>query len=181
MSYTVLPDYDTLPTALLPIAKQHVRRTDMTDDDAMITEYLAQAIGLCEQIWELAVFSATVNWIPDTATGASRYQCPVQPVSAFVVMADAVDVSSEYALESASLIEPVWLVHSDDTAFHSDAVVTLTAGYADITSMPPPMRAAILTVAGTRYEHRESVTGLSLEQMPFWISDLLGGLWRPRA
>jgi uncharacterized phiE125 gp8 family phage protein len=180
MSYTVQPDYATLPAALLPVAKAHLR-VDFTDDDASITEYLAQSIGLCENFWDLSIFSAAVNWQPDTSTGASRYQCPVQPVSAFTVMADAVDVSSEYALESASLTEPVWLVHSDGTAFAADAAVTLTAGYADIASMPPPMRACILRVAATLYEHRESVSVIGPEQMPFWLNDMLGGLWVPRA
>lgn len=180
MSYSALPDYVTLPAALLTAAKAHLR-VDFTDDDASITEYLAQAIGLCEQFWDLSVFSVEVDWQPDTSTGASRYQCPLQPVSAFTIVADAVDVSSEYALETASLTEPVWLVHSDGTAFAADAEVTLTAGYADIATMPPPMRAGILRVAAMLYEHRESVSVIGPEQMPFWLNDLMGGLWRPRA
>lgn len=180
MSYTVTPDWDTLPTALLPVAKQHLRVVT-TDEDALITDYLAQAIGLCEQVWGLSVFSSSVVWLPDTSTGASRYETPFQPVSAFTVMADAVDVSGDYALETAGLVEPVWLVRIDETAFATDAEVTLTAGYADIATMPPPMRAGILRVTGLLYEYRESVTGLSLEQMPSWWSDLLGGLWVPRA
>src|SRR4029077_19830387 len=102
MSYTATPDWITLPAALLPVAKSHLR-VDFTDDDASITEYLAQSIGLCQNVWGLSIFSAAVDWLPYTATGASRYQCPMQPVSAFTVMADAVDVSSEYALEGNSL------------------------------------------------------------------------------
>jgi uncharacterized phiE125 gp8 family phage protein len=180
MSYSVVPDYATLPAALLPLTKDHLRVT-FDDDDTVITEYLAQAIGLCEQIWDLAVFGTEVDWQPDLSTGASRYQCPLQPVSAFTVMAAAVDVSSEYALEMASLTEPVWLVHSDGTDFATDAEITLTAGYADIASMPPPMRAGILRVAATLYEHRESVSVIGPEQMPFWMNDLIGGLWVPRA
>jgi uncharacterized phiE125 gp8 family phage protein len=180
VTYTVLPDYVTLPAALLPVAKAHLR-VDFTDDDASITEYLAQSIGLCEQVWDLAVFSAEVDWSPDLSTGASRYQCPVQPVSAFTVLADAVDVSADYVLESASLTEPVWLARSDGTAFAADAEITLTAGYADIATMPPPMRAGILRIAATLYEHRESVSVLGPDQMPLWLNDMLGGLWVPRA
>jgi hypothetical protein len=33
----------------------------------------------------------------------------------------------------------------------------------------------------TLYEHRESVSVLSPDQMPFWLNDMLGGLWIPRA
>jgi hypothetical protein len=31
------------------------------------------------------------------------------------------------------------------------------------------------------YEHRESITAYSLDQVPFWMNDMLGGLWVPRA
>jgi uncharacterized phiE125 gp8 family phage protein len=180
VSYTATPDWTTLPAALLDMAKQHLR-VDHSVEDALITDKLAQSIGLLEHVWGLSIFSAAVDWQPDLATGAASYQCPLQPVSAFTVVVDAVDVSSEYALESASLTEPVWLVHSDGTAFAADAAITLTAGYADMASLPPPMRAGILRVAGMLYEYRESVTALDLEQMPSWMSDLMSGLWVPRA
>ena len=118
-SYTVTPDWTTLPEALLPLAKQHCR-VDFPDDDIVITEYLQWAIGYCEQFWHLAVFSASVDWTPAPA-GLARYQCPVQPVASFTVMSGAVDVSSEYALEQGSLTQPVWLVKKDGQPFPADA------------------------------------------------------------
>ena len=178
MSYSVVPDYGALPTALLPLAKQHMR-VDFTDDDVLITEYLGQAISLCEAFWELQVFGAAVAWSPGSV--ASRYPCPVRPVSDFTVMSAAVDVSAEYALEGGSLTQPTWLVHSDGSPFPADAAVTLVAGYATPDQMPPNARGAILQVAATRYENRESIVAYSLDQIPFWLSDLLGGLWVPRA
>lgn len=179
MSYTMTPDWTTLPTALLPAAKRHMR-VDFADDDTSITEYVQFAIAYLQAFWGLQIFAGDVAWSP-TITQASRYQCPVQPVASFKVMSGTMDVSSEYALESASPIEPVWLVHSDGTPFPSDAVITLVAGIADATKVPPLMLASILRVAATLYEHRESITTLSLDQMPFWMNDILTELWVPRA
>ena len=42
-------------------------------------------------------------------------------------------------------------------------------------------RADILRMTASLYEHRESISTLSLDQMPFWMNDLMGGLWMPRA
>lgn len=179
MSYTATPDWTTLPAALLTLAKDHLRVT-FPDDDTVITEYLAQSIGLLEQFWGLSIFSAAVAWLPEPA-GLSRYQCPVQPVSAFTVTAGGTDQSADYRLEQAALTGPIWLTRIDGTAFPDDAAVTLTAGYATAAELMPPMRAGILRVAGTLYEHRESVSVIRPEQMPFWMNDLLGGLWVPRA
>jgi hypothetical protein len=179
MSHSATEDYTTLPAALLPFAKQHMR-VDFTDDDVAIAKYIGWAIDYCQTFWDLQVFGATVAWLP-TVNGASRYQCPVSPVSSFIVMSDAIDVSTEYALEATAITAPVWLVHSDGTPFHSDAVVTLTTGYANAASLPPKMEADIMRVAATLYENRESIAAISLDQIPFWLNDMMGGLWVPRA
>lgn len=181
MTYVVDPDYDALPAAMLPTVKKHVRADDFTDDDVILTEYIAQAIGLMERFWDLTVFGSALTWTIDTSSGASKYQCPKQPVSAFTVKTDTVDKSSEYRLESYDLAAPVWLVHIDGTAIPANTVATLTIGYVATNKMPPEMRSAIYRVAGTLYEHRESVSTLRPEQMPFWLNDVLGGLWTPRA
>ena len=179
-SYTVTPDWTTLPAALLPLAKQHMVVT-FPDDDIVITEYLQWAIGYCEQFFGWQIFSAAVAWTPPALGTVARYQCPVQPVSAFTVMSGAVDVSNEYALEQSSPMQSPWLVKKDGEPFPADAAITLTTGYAAAESIPPPARANILRIAGTLYEHRESISAIDLEQMPFWLNDMLGGLWIPRA
>lgn len=182
MSYVSTPDYTTLPTALLPLTKAHLR-VDFADDDTVITEYISQAIGLLEQFWGLSLFGAAVIWTPDLSTGASRYQAPVAPVSDTftVVDGEAVDVSADYQIERQALTDPVWLARKDGTAFHAGAVVTLAAGYTSVTALLPHQRAAILAVTGTRYEHRESTATISIDEMPHWLTDVLGGLWVPRA
>ena len=96
-------------------------------------------------------------------------------------MSGAVDVSIEYALESASAVDPVWLVHSDGTTFPADAAVSLSVGFADADDLPPAEEGNVLRIAATLYENRESVTPLNLDQVPLWLNDALGGLWIPRA
>jgi hypothetical protein len=171
-------DFITLPTALLPLAKTHMR-VDFTDDDADITDKLAQAIGYAQYFWELQVFGATVAFTPDG--GACCYQCPVRPVSAFTA-ADAVgDVTAEYQLRSTSLTAPVFLERVDAAAFPAGVTFSLATGYSDPADMHPAMRGNILRVAATLYENRESISAISLDQVPFWLNDMMGGLWVPRA
>ena len=70
---------------MLPMTKKHLR-VDVDEDDDLITEYLAWAIGYGQNFSALQIFGAEVDFMPDG--GDSRYRCPVQPVSAFTA-ADA--------------------------------------------------------------------------------------------
>jgi hypothetical protein len=177
MSYTKTEDWTTLPAALLPVVKDQLR-IDFDDDNAIITRHIQWAIGYCQDFTGLQIFEADVAWTPGSA--CSRYQCPAQPVSAFTVTSDAVDVSADYALDSGALTSPVWLVRSDGTPFAADAAVTLTAGYADADLIPPNLYGNLLRVSATLYENRESISAISLDQVPFWLNDMIGGLWLPR-
>jgi uncharacterized phiE125 gp8 family phage protein len=178
MSYHATEDWTTLPAALLPVVKEHLR-LDFDDDDATLTRYIQWAIAYCQEHTGLQIFEADVAWTPGDA--ASRYQCPAQPVSAFGVISATVDVSADYALQSGALTAPVWLVHSDGTPFAADAEVTLVAGYADADLIPPALYGNILRIAATLYENRESISAISLDQVPSWMNDMITGLWVPRA
>jgi hypothetical protein len=175
MNYTIVEDTAALPSGLLNVAKQHMR-VDFDEDDDDIVRYLTWAIAYRQHVSGQQWFSGTVTWMPDDA--CARYQCPVQPVSDFTVMSDIDDVTDNYRLEQGSLVAPVWLVRADGTAFHSGAVVTLAVG---VTALPPAEEGNVLRLAATLYEHRETVTTFSVDQMPMWLSDALGGLWIPRA
>ena len=183
MSHSITSiDRTTLPEALLPLAKAHMRVT-FTDDDEVITKYLQFAIAYFEQFSGWRVFGADVAWSPvsSASAAASCYRCPVQPVESFTVMSAAVDVSSQYALEKGDPVAPVFLVHSDGTPFPGDAAVSLVAGYTDPDEIEPNALGDMLRITGTLYEHRESVTTLSIDQMPGWANDMITGVWIPRA
>jgi hypothetical protein len=180
ISYVSTPDFATLPTALLPVAKQQCRVSFDTDDD-IIKQHIGWAISYCERFWDQKIFGSSVVWLPVIAGNAWAYKCPVQPVSAFTVMSDGVDVSSEYALKQGDPVEPVYLVHVDQTPFPADAEITLTAGFTDPSQIDPGMLGGILRTTAKLYEYRESITDLNLNDMPFWLNDMLGGYWIPRA
>ena len=171
-------DTTTLPAAMLPMAKKHLR-IDADDDDELITEYLAWAIAYAQNFWGLQIFGAEVDFLPDG--GESTYATPVQPVSAFTAADAGGDVSADYRLETASLTEPAWLVRADADVFPAGVTFSLTTGYAALADMGPAMRGGILRIAATMYEHRETVTTESVGQTPYWLNDMLGGLWVPRA
>jgi hypothetical protein len=173
-------DRTALPQELLPLVKSHCR-VDFADDDNLITMHIAIAISYCEKFWGLQIFGSEVSWSPALSTGASRYQCPLQPVSDFTISSDSTDVKADYRLESGTLIEPVWLVRADGTAFHPDAVITLAAGHAAVAEIDPAATGGILRMAATLYEHRESISSYPLDQVPYWLNDMMGGLWVPRA
>jgi uncharacterized phiE125 gp8 family phage protein len=179
MSFTFTSvDHTTLPTAMLAMTKKHLR-VDVDEDDELITEYLAWAIDYAAKFWGLQIFGAEVDFMP--AGGAATYACPVQPVSAFTAADVGGDVSADYLLESASLTEPAWLVRVDGDVFPADVTFSLTAGYTALADMNPAMRGGILRIAATMYEHRETVTTESVDQVPYWLTDMLSGLWVPRA
>jgi len=182
MSYALTPDWITLPAALLPIAKEHLRIT-FNDDDASISRMIGFAIGYFENFNGVAVFGGAVAWSPPLTTGASKYETPIRPVASFTISSvlGGGNVAPLYGLEASSPIAPVYLARLDGTAFHSDAVISLVVGYADATKLPPTVLASILRVTATLYENRESISAIPLDQMPFWLNDLMGVHWIPRA
>jgi hypothetical protein len=181
MSYRATVDRTTLPAALLDAAKQHMR-VDFDDDDATIVRSLQMAIGYLEIFWGQWIFAAVVEWSPPLDLGLSRYESPVRPVADFTVMVGTDDVSAGYRLESAGgLVAPYWLVRSDGQGFPNNAAIELKVGAATPDELEPAALGGILRVAATLYEHRESILSYSVDQVPWWINDVLGGLWVPRA
>lgn len=171
-------DQTTLPAAMLDMTKKHLR-IDFTDDDASITDYLAWTIGYIEHFTGLRIFGTSVDFLP--VGGYSRTLCPVRPVSSFTAADASGDVTADYFLESGNLTEPVWIERIDGDLIPAGVTFTLVTGYQDPATMDPALRGNITRAAATMYEHRESITAYSLDQVPFWMNDMLGGLWVPRA
>lgn len=182
MSYVIgSADYQNFATAMLPGMKEHLR-VDFDDDDETIKRYTRWATAYLENELGFRIATAHVVWSPIVVVGVSRYQCPVQPVTDFTAADSSGDVSGQYVLEPGlNPILPSWLVKIDGGDFPAGIVIDLTTGSDDPTTLPPNVEAGIYRVAGTLYEHRESITALSLEGMPFWLRDLLDGAWIPRA
>jgi uncharacterized phiE125 gp8 family phage protein len=179
MSYTFTSvDYTTLPAAMLAMTKSHLR-VDVDEDDALITEYLGQAIAYWQNFWGFQIFGAVVDFIPDG--GASTYACPVWPVSDFTAVDAGGDVTADYLLETASLTTAPNLVRADGDVFPADVTFSLTVGYAALSDLTPDMRGNILNKTADIYEHRGSITTESIDRIPSWANDAMTGLWVPRA
>jgi uncharacterized phiE125 gp8 family phage protein len=183
MTWTVAAiDYQVLPSAMLTLAKQHMR-IDFVDDDALVASCLRRGISLLERYSGLSVFPARIDWQPFAADAVpvAAYQCPLQPVAGFSVTADGTDVSSQYELRLTSPISPVWLANKANEPFPAGTRTELRVGWADINTLPPAIEDGILRLSATLYEYRETVTNFSLDPVPQWANDLLVGMWIPRA
>lgn len=175
-------DRATIPDALLPLVKAHLR-VDFADDDTIIKSYVTMAIDMFERFTGWRVFETTVSWLPVPSTYAhaqNAYVTPVQPIHDFTAASNSTDVTAQYEILQAGEVEPVWLSRIDKTPFATDLAVTLLAGYADADDLPPPALEATLRLTGTLYENRESVAPSSLNMMPEWANDLLAATWIPR-
>ena len=176
--HVITPDYDALPTALLDLAKKHCRVSFNTDDE-IIKEYIKWAISYFEKFSGQQIFPAQVAWTPPVVGWA--LPTPVQPVSAFTVILDGVDISDQFRLQAADPVAPVWLIRIDRTPFPTGAEITLTGGFADPAKMDPSMLGTVLRITAKLYEYRESISDLNLDDVPFWMNDMITGHWIPRA
>lgn len=172
-------DRATLPTALLPITKTHLRVT-FADDDEYIKLCISRAIDLFERHAGWYVFSRDGTWKP--ASGSRMLPLPVQPVGTMTVVdAGAVDVTADYQFVPSYSTLPWFFERKDQDIIPAGLVVTLAAGFTDMTNLPPSVTDITLRIAAYLYENRESVASYSLDQVPQWMNDLLLGNWIPRA
>jgi gp6-like head-tail connector protein len=179
-------DYLTLPTALLPLAKQQMR-VDFDDEDEFITNCVARAIDYFQLYAGFTVFGTEAHWepsVPDDGSTVTSIVVPVFPVSDFDVTDDtATDVSTEYQIRNAtSLTLPPTFSRIDGAAIPAGLAVRLILGVGtDLTKLPPAVTDRILRVAAMLYDQRETIViGVSVSQIPMWVNDLLIGAWVPR-
>jgi uncharacterized phiE125 gp8 family phage protein len=172
-------DYATLPDALLPTAKQHMR-VEFARDDDYIKLCLKRAIEYFQLYSGQLVFAAKVDWSP-LATRAGFVTCPVLPVSDQTAKdAEGTDVTADYKVVQigSSTVYPLFATISG-SALPGGLAVILIVGFDDVAKMPPEILDKILRIAATLYENRETVT-TPIQTMPFWLNDLLIGSWVPR-
>jgi uncharacterized phiE125 gp8 family phage protein len=179
-------DRTTLPAALLPKVKLHVR-VDYTDDDALLTDLTARAIDLYERKTGLSIFKADFAWSPDgfDAVTDDGVLCPAQPLATLAVTdSDNVDVTTAYQLAGNQIdgqASGLYLQPVDTSATMPDGLkVTAIAGYTDPTAIAPATLDSILRITAHLYANRESVSELLLRATDWWMDDLLVGAWVPR-
>jgi uncharacterized phiE125 gp8 family phage protein len=173
------PDYTTLPTALLPIAKSHLRIDGSYDDD-YIADAIKRAINWFERVTNVTVNPTTWSWLPDQGSFVcNRAAVPVSPVNSFTVDAAGADVSANYAVETMSThgIGLYALVGAWVTGIEVD----ILSGYADADALDPGIEDIILRYTGHLYANREILVAGTDAATPGWMNDVVATYWMPRA
>jgi len=176
-------DRTTLPTALLPLAKEHAR-VRHARDDALLTSLVADAIDVVERRCSINVFAATYSLRLDACrqetasdgSGLTRYAFPVNNVNTATVSdGAAVDQSAAYTVEQADYggAGEAWMVGPAISGTGWTAVVEV--GMDDPDDLAPAVRVAILRLTAAFYEARESFVPV---YEPDYLGDL-GVIWRP--
>jgi uncharacterized phiE125 gp8 family phage protein len=171
-------DRTALPTALLPLAKSHLR-VDGTYDDIYITDAIKRAINWFERVTNVSVNPVTWTWQPDSGNFCNGLaQVPVSPVTTFTVDASG-DVSADYAITTMST-HGIGL-YALAGAWADGMAVKIPSGYADINALDPGITDAVLRYTAHLYENREILVIGSDVQTPGWMTDVISTYWMPRA
>lgn len=171
-------DLGALPTALLPLAKSHLR-VDGTYDDLYITDAIKRAINWFERVTNVSVNKVTWTWTPDGRNFCNgQASVPVSPVNSFTVDAGG-DVSADYDITTMSThgIGIYALVGE----FADGMSVAIPSGYADADELDPGITDAVLRYTAHLYENREILVPGVDAQTPGWMTDVIATYWMPRA
>jgi uncharacterized phiE125 gp8 family phage protein len=187
-------DRAALPAALLSLAKDHCR-VRHTRDDALIRQYIAQAIDAIERRCSINLNPATfaldlyVRAWPLCATAPAyvvppmRWPLPVNNVLSFTLVdTNDVDQSAPYTIEQADIggSAAAYLVGPNIPAagwkMTLDVGIDVPAAPA-LPAMAPAVQAAVLRLVGGYYETRESAVALVIDE---FIPEL-APVWRPSA
>lgn len=179
-------DRTTLPAAFLELAKAQARVTH-AEDDALITEQLAQAIDDVERLTNATIFERQMTLTPPelgldllawAVSGSGNWiSLPFNNVSALEVLDGAgTDISAAYTIKQRDPggTGTTWLQGPATAPTPAPATFTFTAGMKTTGGIAPALRRLILRRAAALYEFRESA-------LPLTADDLAGepGLWRP--
>jgi hypothetical protein len=188
-------DRTTLPTALLDLAKSHLR-VRHTRDDTLIGVYIGQAIDEVERRCNInlnpAVFEIDVYALPCCAfpltlpcvgwPAVARLALPVNNVHAFTLTdPDGVDQSDAYVIEQADLggSAGAYLVGPALATAPPAAAWTMTTdvGVDTADAISPAVLAVVLRLVGGYYENRESPSAVVVDD----FQGELAAVWRPGA
>lgn len=179
-------DRAALPLALLTTVKAHCR-VDFAEDDAILKTYIAIALGQLEKVWGWQIFGLDGKWTPPGAPtetpNLDRWPTPVLPISSQTAIDEGGANSSALfeIINKGAVTTDNYIGTVDQSAFPAGHTFTLKAGFATEAEIPPEALGAILQVTARLYEYRENVASFAVNAMPFWLNDMLVGLWQPRA
>ena len=177
----------TTAPAIEPItlteAKLHLR-VDGTDDDALITSLLKSAREWCELYQSRAYIEQSITAKLDCF--ADTIVMPMTPLIS-VTSIKYIDTNgiqqtlaaSYYNVDTTSEPGKITLAYNMSWPTirdqHHAIEIIYKAGYGDeVGDVPEKIKAAIKLLLGHLYEHREDVSTLKHESVPFGVKSLLG-------
>lgn len=182
-------DTSTLPAALLEPVKEHLR-VRHTRDDALITGFIAAALGLLERKCNVSLFAASYLATADELRGGVALPWPKQPaytlplnnVHTVTVTDDAeppVDQSDNFSVWNPDFggSGSSWLVGVAGLRITPGWQLALDVGLEDVKDLAPDFLALVGRATGALYENREASVTLWADS---WEAEL-AALWRPSA
>jgi uncharacterized phiE125 gp8 family phage protein len=174
-------------------ARQHIRRTDTHEDDALIKLYVKAAqdwvekwagISLIEQTWDYYL-----DEFPDIVSGnigGRSIRIPKPPLLEIVGMflndgTEITDFSVDYSMPNPRVYIEATGSWPTVTPAPNAIRIRFRSGYVDLSGSPGPdgkvpdaIKAAIAIYAATLFENRESlVTGTIASKVPWSAEELL--------
>jgi uncharacterized phiE125 gp8 family phage protein len=169
-------------------AKLHLKIDSDTTDDTLIAALITAARESCENYCGRAFINQTWEATFDAFPDDGDYSLPLlpSPLSSItsITYKDTAGVtqtvsSSVYEADTYAVPGKACLKYSQSwpsaMEIQNSVLVTYVCGYGSAaSSVPAPIKAAILMLVGHLYEHRESVAvGVSVVEMPQGVSYLL--------
>lgn len=158
----------TSPAVTTAEAKSHLR-VDIADDDTLISELVAAAVQMFEELNGRALFTQTWKMTLDRWPSSGRIELPRPPLASVTSIKYYDTAGTEYTFDSANYdVETgrtpgrvslgygqVWPAES--LRYNSPIVVTYVAGWATTAAIPARYKAAIKLLVGHWYENRETI------------------------
>lgn len=188
---------DNMPVTLAQV-QAHMRVT-LTQEDALISSYIAAATELVERWTRRQLVTAKYELaldgfplVPGLARGgrvvglAGGIEIPRPPLVSVqsIKYFDPAGVQqtldpSLYQVDARPLFGRV--IPAPGTAWPatqlgvlSSVIIAFTAGYSSTTAVPPMLKTAIMLLVAHWYEHREAATEAKLSESPMAVQALVG-------
>jgi uncharacterized phiE125 gp8 family phage protein len=168
----------------LDLAKLHCR-VDHDDEDPLITAYISMAryhvegfvkASLLPTVWRYRIDEGFPREIRlPTGPVLSAAALEIKYVDDAGVLQTLAPSSYQSSLGDTAIIRPAYGEIWPSTRCQMDAVqITFTAGWANVETLPAPLRSGVLLMIGQLYANREPVAfGVSVAEIPHTIRDLL--------
>ena len=172
----------------LALAKNHLRITDYTDDDALISGLITAAREFCEKaqnrIYIESEMTYSLSGIPSVGREIWLPVLPIKSIDKVIIAQKGTENGIEIPADQYDVDlkdGKLALNRSFATDYDADLlpryngfIIEFTAGYGEPADVPQIVKQAILLIVGHLYEHREETSdGKELKEIPMGATRML--------